>query len=177
METKLCPKCGANVEGLIERCDCCGASLQPNLKSFLFFSTESKGSVATQIIRILNPVETYFTQKYRGRKFSENLDDIAIIPVCIPEDMIQDGCLKERRYVSLKKRYADIRLHISYDAFIKGDQSARIGLCAKNIAEAVSYIKKKDKTFDAEQFLNAIQESFEDCHGKALKGLLERYFN
>ena len=176
MEPKLCPKCGANVEGFIERCDCCGASLQADLKSFLFFSTESKGSAATQIMRILNPVETYFTQNYRGIKFSENLDDIAIIPVCIPEDMIQDGCLKERRNVSLKRRYADIRLHISYDAFIKGDQSARIALCAKNIAEAVSYIKKKDKTFDVEQFLNAIQESFDARHGRGLEGLLKRYF-
>ena len=169
MEPTLCPRCGANVEGLIERCDCCGASRQPDLKSFLFFSTESKGSAATQIMRILNPVENFFNQKYRGKKFSENLDDIAIIPVCIPEDMIQDGCLKERRYVSLKKRYADIRLHIPYDAFIKGDQSTRIGLCAKNIADAVSYIKKKDKTFDAEKFLNAIRESFEAHHGRGLE--------
>lgn len=35
MEPKLCPKCGANVEGLIERCDCCGALLHP--KKTLFF--------------------------------------------------------------------------------------------------------------------------------------------
>ena len=34
MEEVLCPKCGANVEGLIEWCDCCGAKLHP--KNTLF---------------------------------------------------------------------------------------------------------------------------------------------
>ena len=29
VEEALCPKCGANVEGLIEWCDCCGAKLHP----------------------------------------------------------------------------------------------------------------------------------------------------
>lgn len=34
MEDTLCPKCGANVEGLIKWCDCCGAELHP--KNTLF---------------------------------------------------------------------------------------------------------------------------------------------
>ncbi len=29
---KYCPKCQANVEGLIYRCDCCGASLEEKKK-------------------------------------------------------------------------------------------------------------------------------------------------
>lgn len=175
MDEKLCPQCGANVEGLLHRCDCCGASLQHKLESILFFSTESKSPASILIMQILNPVGAAFTEKYHAEKFSENLEKIAIIPVCIPESMIQDGWLKERRYVSLKKRYADIRLHIPYDAFVQGDESIRVWLCMKNIADAVSYIKKKDKTFDAKKFLTAIGEIFQTQHGQALRGLPEQY--
>mgnify|MGYP007111756373 CR=1 FL=1 len=31
---KWCPECGADVEGLLYRCDCCGASLEERKKRF-----------------------------------------------------------------------------------------------------------------------------------------------
>lgn len=34
MEYPMCPACGANVEGLVERCDCCGAALHPKKTLF-----------------------------------------------------------------------------------------------------------------------------------------------
>lgn len=34
MEEALCPKCGANVEGLVQWCDCCGAELNPKQALF-----------------------------------------------------------------------------------------------------------------------------------------------
>ena len=34
MEEALCPKCGANVEGLVHHCDCCGALLNPKQTLF-----------------------------------------------------------------------------------------------------------------------------------------------
>lgn len=145
-------------------------------KSFLFITTEAWRESARIIMDILHPVNNSFAEKYGECNFSDNLDDIGIIPVCLPKNMIEDGSFKERRYVSLKKRYADIRLHIPYEEFMKGDKIARISLCAKNIADAVAYVKKKDKSLDAEKLLAAISDSFEACHGKALKGLLERYF-
>ena len=32
---KWCPECGADVEGLLYRCDCCGASLEEQKNAFL----------------------------------------------------------------------------------------------------------------------------------------------
>ena len=44
---KFCPNCGANVEGLIHHCDCCGALLSTTSSFFVWhtFVTEASGDL------------------------------------------------------------------------------------------------------------------------------------
>lgn len=123
--------------------------------SFWFVSLETYETVGIQLANLLFPVEKEFTDRHFGERFSEKLDRLAIIPMCMPTIT-----LKERRDISWKNRYADVRLIIPYDDFIYGDQTERILLCKKNIQTAVEYVKRKDATFEADRFLEAVEDAF-----------------
>ena len=165
MEPSVCPNCGANVEGLLHRCDCGGADLAPE-KPFLFFSVVAWRTSAMLIMDILRPVERAFIQRYGMNSYSEALDQIAIIPLCFPEEIHQDPEIeRERQYVTLKNRYADLRLHISYESLIRGGQEERLRLCAENIASAAEYVHRKDKTFQKNAFLDAVSDCFYGVYG------------
>jgi len=127
---------------------------------FLFFSTESESPAASLLMDILRQVEDEFLREYSETVFSEQLDSIAVIPVCVSQAMIERGFGKERRYVSLKRRFADVRLRISYSEFIQADRKGRISLCRECVHQAAQYIESKDKTFHYVAFLTAIDRVF-----------------
>lgn len=123
--------------------------------SFWLSRVESYEAVGIKLAELLAPVEREFTDRHFGGRFSEKLDRLAIIPMCMPT-----VTLKERRYISWKNRYADIRLVIPYREFLQGDRAERIGLCKRNIQDAVEYVRKKDETFEADRFLKAVWDAF-----------------
>lgn len=123
--------------------------------SFWFVSLETYETVGMKLGDLLFPVEKEFTNRHFGERFSEQLDRLAIIPMCMPT-----VTLKERRYISWKNRYADIRLIIPYHEFLHSNQTGRIALCKKNIRDAVEYVRKKDATFEADRFLEEVWAAF-----------------
>jgi len=123
--------------------------------SFWFVSFETYEAVGMKLADLLFPVEQEFTNRHFGERFSEQLDRLAIIPMCIPT-----VTLKERRYISWKNRYADIRLIIPYHEFRHSNQTERIALCKKIILDAVEYVRKKDATFEADRFLEEVWAAF-----------------
>lgn len=125
-------------------------------KRFCFFSTEANHLVSATIINILKKFEDMLSEQYSDIIFSNNLDSIGIIVICMPDDMLAQGYGKERRLVSLKKRYADVRLQITYSDFLDADRNQQLHMCKNIIEEAAKYIYKKDKTFMFVQFVNAI---------------------
>lgn len=127
--------------------------------SFWFASLETYEAVGMKLADLLFSVEKKFTDRHFGESFSEKLDCLAIIPMCMPT-----VTLKERRYISWKNRYADIRLIIPYNEFLHGNQAERISLCKKNIQDAVEYVRKKDTTFEADRFLDAVWDAFSEVY-------------
>lgn len=125
-------------------------------KTFLFFSVEGETPASSLIIDILHPAENKFHVKYHQTTFSNQLESIAIIPVCISQTMIGNGFGKERKYVSLKNRFADVRLQIPYLEFLQADDTRKVALCKENIYNAARYIAQRDKTFMLTTFLSAI---------------------
>lgn len=123
--------------------------------SFWFVSFEISGAAGMRLVELLRPVAKVFTDRHFGERFSDNIDDLATIMICQNESIF-----KERRYISWKKRFADMRLIVPYEEFRKGNQAARIALCKQNIQAAVDYVRKKDKTFDADRFLAAVWDAF-----------------
>ena len=108
---------------------------------FVFFSVEGEGAAAVKIMEILNPIQAALNEM-------DKLDSIAIIPLCV-----SDEARRERRYVSLKKRGADLRLRIDWADFVRAAPETRRYLCLENLRASAAYIAQKDASFQLEEFL------------------------
>lgn len=127
---------------------------------FLFFSAEAQNPAGKILMDILLPVERRFMDTYSDVRFSTKLDKISIIPICMEESCLENSFVRERKLVSIKRRYADIRLIIPFELFLFGDSDVRINLCKENIQKAALYISKKDLTFKMQLFLLTIDTIF-----------------
>ena len=133
-------------------------------KTGVFFSTEALTPAGALITKILNGIETYMIDhNYMIGRYTEELDNIAIIPVCTSSDMIKQRFYPERKNVSLKRREADFRLHIDYELFCKGTERQRKQMCLENIEKAVEILKKKTHAFNAPLFLEDVKNALELC--------------
>lgn len=126
-------------------------------KVFLFFSTEAQTPAGPILMGILRPIELQFHQLYKSVVFSQIIQEIAIIPICFPEYIIQGRDIKERKYISFKRSTADLRLFLSYEDLIEADNNERKKLCFEMIQKAAEYIAMKDSTFQKEKFIDAIR--------------------
>ena len=124
----------------------------------IFFSTESQAPASVIIMSILNKIDAYLLENdYTISRYTTVLDEIAIIPVCMSEEMIDRGCYKERKNISKKKRTADIRLHMDYNVFVTSDDNKRCLLCYKMMLNAGEYIEQQTQSFNVPQFLADIR--------------------
>lgn len=113
---------------------------------FTFFSVEGESPAAVKIMEILNPIQAALNEL--DKRYSSKLDSIAIIPLCV-----SDEARRERRYVSLKKRCADLRLRIDWADFVRAAPEQRRRLCLENLRASAAYIAQKDASFQLEEFL------------------------
>ena len=113
---------------------------------FVFLSTEGEGAAAVKIMEILNPIQAALNEM--DKRYSSKLDRIAIIPLCV-----SDEARRERRYVSLKKRCADLRLRIDWADFVRAAPETRRYLCLESLRASAAYIAQKDASFQLEEFL------------------------
>ncbi|MBR5094642.1 MAG: hypothetical protein IK095_06065 [Oscillospiraceae bacterium] len=129
----------------------------------LFMSTEAYVPAARMIMQILNTVMNEMGD-LQICKYSSQLKRISIIPICVPEEVLNNGFCKERKYVSLKRQYADIRLQIDYEVFVRAPEETKVQMCLENIEQAARYISAKDKTFDGPLFCYDIRTAMNTRH-------------
>lgn len=127
-------------------------------KTGIFFSTEAQTPAAELLVYLLREIDSYLLENgYMISRYTNELDEIGIIPICMSKEMIDHGFYKERKYVNKKKRYADLRLHLDYECFVEGPESKRREMCYDNIKAAGEYISSKTSSFDIQQFLNDVR--------------------
>ena len=129
-------------------------------RSFLTTSCEGSGGAPGLIGNILFAMNEVFTDRHFGEQFSEKIDSIKICPICLGGEF--EGIMPERRYISWKKRKADVRLVIPYAEFVTAGAQKRLEMVKKNITDSAEYVRRRDKTFDAHRFLEAVWDAFED---------------
>lgn len=127
----------------------------------VFFSTEAKSPASTAIINILKPLEERLNS-IEPSAISNQLDHIGIIPICLPKEMLIEGFGKQRKYVSTKRRIADIRLRIPYESFMLSGFEERVAMCHKNIIAAAKVIAERDASFDLHRFVSLIEGDEQD---------------
>lgn len=134
MEEKLCPKCGANVEGLIEWCDCCGAQLYPKrtLFSHMIYCTGAFFDVG----------------KYTNTIFNK-LDNIAPEPY---EDVLQRiefdfWCfsIKKKTGVSYyaSRKQAIVTIEIDADEYLYSTKEEKLALLTREVKEKIDMLHQR----------------------------------
>jgi len=97
---------------------------------------------------IVSDIERDICQKidednYKITPFSKGIDSIGIIINCFPDNLLKAGFGKPRKYISYKKKFADIRLPIPYDDFMSADYDRKYRMVVKNIIDSIRVIDEK----------------------------------
>lgn len=135
---KICPKCQANVEGLISRCDCCGASLEQKKHFFTCSVYELPqclgfSKLTREMIDALQPANP--------EAFENFLVGVGIRMVCYPESILEDGNIKNRLYYSPKKKLASMTITVNYNDFVKADRKEKGSFIANALLQGVHLLQ------------------------------------
>ena len=113
-------------------------------------------------MNLINPVKKLFYEKFHNKTYTLDLDEIFIVFVCISNDMQTDGKIyKDKKYISKKNRYADIRLNINYEEFIVSQQPQRIYLIWNTVKEAITIVAQRVPSINRNELINDIKFCFE----------------
>lgn len=152
---RLCPSCGANVEGLTHHCDCCGALLSTTTSFFVWhtFVTEASGDLYSFMKDIF--------QKFEGidaSQYSNFLQKIEVNVYCYPDSILIEQGIKNRLYFSTARKKASLTVVLNYDDYVYGDRNAKKELLSLELKAGFTRIRNKiikiDNTID--QFLDGI---------------------
>lgn len=128
----------------------------------IFFTTESQSPAASIISDCFLAIKKNM-QVDTLQKYTDCLDDIAIIPFCVDDEFMQIYQIKERKYIGWKRRDADIRLRMDFDTFVQATKEERMQQCKEVIIRSLEVIAKKCEAkklrFD---IANLIQDIFPD---------------
>lgn len=87
----------------------------------------------------------------KGKKYSDIIDIVGVVPIIAPKDDIDKGLWKEVKKCDLKFRVATVSLQISFDDYIQSDIEKKKSLIIDNVIKSVKVISKKGK-FDFNDF-------------------------
>lgn len=108
----ICPNCGANTDGLISYCDCCGCKLNVMQAVFVariheYVGTSDVGTVIMDSVKKLNGIIT--------NEMLLDIDKIIIQSYCYPSHLIAEMCLRNQTRIYKKKREAVITILFPYE--------------------------------------------------------------
>ena len=139
MEETLCPKCGANVEGLIRWCDCCGAKLDPKktLFSRMIYCTGAFFDIDIYLNQIFEKLDNISPEPY-----ADVLQRIEFDFWCFP--------IKKKTGVSYyaSRKRVIVTIEVDVDEFIYGSKEDKLALLTREVKEKMDllhqrFLKKK----------------------------------
>lgn len=108
----------------------------------LFISTEAQVPAVAMIHDILKKINS--TLGYiEVTDYTDSLDSIGIIINCFSNEWIDNGFGRERKYISLFRRNADIRLLIPFETFLNSNDVYRYYMVLRIIIESINVIQEK----------------------------------
>ncbi len=138
---KWCPECGADVEGLLYCCDCCGASLEEKKKSFftcgVYELPQCLGfsSLTYEMVDALQPENP--------EKYESFLSEVGIRMICYPESILVDGNIKNRLQYSQKKKYAGLTIIVNFNEFVYANREEKANLVATALLQGVHFLQTR----------------------------------
>ena len=144
---KNCPKCGADVEGLIHHCDCCGALLNPKklfFRAFIYELPQCLGlsSLVFGMAEAMNPP---FLESYK-----DFLEMVGIEVICYP-DTLRTECPSPQKAVQVRyyaaKKFASVRCYIDFDDFVYGSREEKADLVAAAFKAGLDMLQCRMKKY------------------------------
>lgn len=89
---------------------------------------------------------------YDISQYSQGIDNVGISVNCHRDESLVAGWGKPRKYISYKKRYADIRLPLPYVEYINADHDTQYLMVVKNIVESIRVIGDKTRKSKRAEF-------------------------
>lgn len=128
----------------------------------MFISSDAQLPAAAFIHDINKLIAKGIEDSINISDFTNTLDSIGIIVKCFDEKWKSMGHGKERKYISYKNRYADIRLNVSYADFMSANKLERFYMIKNLIISAVKIIdqkinKKEGCYFDGQGLIDCIE--------------------
>lgn len=142
---KYCPKCRADVEGLLYHCDLCGAPLQAPKERFfkcgIYEVPQCLGfsSLCYEIFDAIQPDQP--------EKYSSFLDEVLVAMVCFPEAMLQDMNIKDRLIYYSRKKYVNMTITVDIDDFVCANMDEKASIVAKAILEGIYLLRDRMRQY------------------------------
>ena len=92
------------------------------------------------------------------RSYGDELVDIGIISIIMPEEFFEDGGYRERILFQRKQHGADVRLRIPYKSFIICKPEVRRQLYVEHIIHSIAVLKGRvSKHFEMDRLLSDVR--------------------
>ena len=140
---KWCPECGADVEGLLYRCDCCGASLEERKKRFFtcgVYELPQCFGFSTLTYEMIDALQPENPEKYEAF-----IEEVGIRMICYPPSILADGNIRNRLYYSQKRKFASLTITVDYKRFIFADMEEKASMVATALLQGVHSLQTKLK--------------------------------
>lgn len=115
VEMKYCPRCHANVEGLVHHCDCCGALLSVNRDFFIWhaFTMSASGDLPDHLKEFFSKANSC-----NSEGTAANLREIVFDVYCYPAQMLRELKIRERMYYSKGNQKLFIKTVLCYEPYL-----------------------------------------------------------
>lgn len=131
------------------------------MRLFLSIEAQCEETGIQYILSEVNQKLSFVTAKDKNLENTDNygqeFSSIAVIPTCVSEKMWVISGWKERRFISRKKREADIRLKMDYERFKSETKENKYILFADVIIKSILVVSQKSKgDFNADKLIDDI---------------------
>lgn len=135
---EICPHCGANVEGLIHHCDCCGQLLNPKDSFFWWHTAETCADFGTTIHIIVEELEQLETFPYK--KFIKSIE---LNYFCLTEELFQGKPLRNRVYYSSMRKNAILTFDVEHSQFAGKEKQEKLRIVATAIQSGLHTLQER----------------------------------
>lgn len=117
---KKCKYCGANVEGLINRCDCCGAPLIQDKVVWQSKVTAYTGDLPQYLKKVFEQLD-----EEKIKKLFPCQDILIFEFFCWPDDMLEERKVKNKIFSRRREKQAVVTTIIPFDSFVGQTNSSK----------------------------------------------------
>ena len=142
----------------------------------IFLSYESTAPAVFYLTK-LGPLVQEKLRALEEIHYGDELTDIAIISIVLPEEILKNGFHPERRLFQRKSCSADIRLQIDFSTFLKANPAKRYELYADHILTSIAVLEHKvSPEFQYDMLLRDVSALLQSEDLKSQCAQIKRFF-